>query len=83
MKELMAEFAGAVERQSKSNLLLAVSLAFALVSVTSAEAETSISEKKARVSGLHFRRLPATGHAEVRCHVARVDGNQQRHLSRF
>jgi hypothetical protein len=49
MKELMAEFAGAVERQSKSNLLLAVSLAFALVSVTSAKAETPTSEEKARV----------------------------------
>jgi len=49
MKELMAEFAGAIERQSKSNLLLAMSLAFALVSVTSAEGETSTSEEKARV----------------------------------
>ena len=49
MKKLLSEFAVAIKRQSKSNLLLAMSLASALVSVTSAEAETSTSEEKARV----------------------------------
>lgn len=49
MKKLLSEFAVVIERQSKSNLLLAMSLASILVSVTSAEAQTSTSEEKARV----------------------------------
>jgi hypothetical protein len=49
MKGLMAEFAGTVERQPKSNLLLAIGFAFALGSVTSAEAETSPAQEKAKV----------------------------------
>jgi hypothetical protein len=49
MRKLLSEFAMALRRRSKPNLLLAIGFAFAIGSVASAEAETSTTQEKAKV----------------------------------
>ena len=49
MKKVLYEFVAFVASRSKSNVVIAMGLTFALVSVTSGAAETSTSEEKARV----------------------------------